>query len=113
MKHLQIELGSWVAQQTHSDYFQIAAERGVLGLAAFLGLMTAVLQRLAALARGRSAAAPMAAALATALAGYLTVMLTSFPLLEAGRQAAFFGLLAAAFGLLASAPDDRGETGTE
>ncbi|MDK2973122.1 MAG: O-Antigen ligase [Candidatus Sumerlaeota bacterium] len=106
MTYLQIELGSWVAHQAHSDYFQIAAERGVLGIGLFLGLMTAVLARLVVLVRARiPGTAETAAALTVVLCGYLSIMMTSFPLLEAGRQATFFVLLAAAFGLLAAKPE--------
>lgn len=107
MRLLQLELGSWIAFETHNDYFQIAAERGIPGIVLFLGLMSAVLAGLARVARGGdSQRAGAARVLVVALCGYLTIMLTSFPLLEAARQATFWGLLAAAFGLLAGGEQD-------
>lgn len=100
MRHNHVELRSWLAYDTHNDYFQIAAERGALGLLAFLALMTLLLMRLARIVRndltGRGG---IAHALLVVLVGYLAMMLTSFPLQEASRLTTFYMLVGLALAL--------------
>jgi hypothetical protein len=70
LRHL--EAPNAVPDRTHDIYLDVAAETGLLGLAAFLLLLGATVQRLLlALRRGGSAERGLAAALLAALAGHL------------------------------------------
>lgn len=102
MAYNQVQLGEWVALQTHNDFFQIAAERGLAGLALFLGLGTALVSGLVRLVRQpHPDLGPPAHALAVVLCGYLAMMLTAFPLHEAARLTTFYVLVGSALAVLA------------
>ncbi|MCB2153300.1 O-antigen ligase family protein [bacterium] len=102
LQYSRLIAGSWFAENTHNDYFQTAAEQGFLGLALFLGVMTALFRGLIfRIRRGPPELAGPAHALAVVLAGYLTMMLTSFPLHEGARLATFFVFLGTAMACLA------------
>ena len=102
LQYTRLLAGSWFAENAHNDYFQMAAETGLLGLALFLGLLTALFRGLIFLIRRAppDLAGP-AQALTVVLIGYLTMMLTSFPLHEGARLATFYTLLGAAIACLA------------
>lgn len=101
-----MELGHYLietvfAKQVHDDYFQVAAERGLLGLAAFLAMMTAVLASLVRTVRAHSPPwSPLAHGIVCILGGIMGNMLTSFPLYEGARLATFYGMVAAAVALV-------------
>ncbi len=101
MERIHYRLETLYARQTHNDYFQIAAERGVPSLACFLALVATVLAALARIVRSRlHQAEAVAHALLTLICGFMTNMLTSFPLFEGARLATFYGMLAGALALI-------------
>lgn len=105
MAVMQRALKTFLAMDVHNDWFQVAAEQGLLGLLAFLGVWTSLLAGLARAARSDAAAGTKGDALAHALlvvlVGFATMMLTSFPLQEPSRLGALGGVLAAAMATLA------------
>lgn len=92
-----------VPEFSHSDYVQLAAERGVAGLAAFLAAAAGVLAGLARIVRTHADAGLRALALACGcgIAASLTVSLFSGPLHFADRSALFWALMACAIALAA------------
>jgi len=102
------------AEQAHNDYFQIGAERGIVGLGAFLAMLTALFAGLVRVVRSNAPPwSPLAQGLACALGGMAGNMLTSFPLFEGSRLATFYMLAAAAVGLIrvASLGEERKDEG--
>lgn len=95
-------LGGSVAEQSHNDYLQIAAEQGIVALAL---LLTALLLVMAGLCRiiDREAGPRRALALANiaCLVTFLGIMFTSFPLQMPARSAVFWMIIAGSLGLLA------------
>ncbi|MBI5155524.1 O-antigen ligase family protein [Candidatus Poribacteria bacterium] len=100
LEYARITMGNWFAENAHNDYFQIGAERGLIGLALFLALLSATFTGLARTGRGGQDAAP-ALACCTALAGFCAMMLTSFPLHEGGRLSVFYAIVSCSIGLIA------------
>jgi len=101
LSYNQILLKTWIAEQTHNDYFQIISEQGLLGIAAFLFIMVAVLQPLVRIAKyGSEEESALAKILVMVICGFLVMMITSFPLQESGRATTFFVLVSSAYGLI-------------
>lgn len=101
LSYNQILLKTWIAEQTHNDYFQIISEQGLLGIAAFLFIMVAILQPLVLIAKyGNEEVSALAKILIMAICGFLVMMITSFPLQESGRATTFFVLVSSAYGLI-------------
>lgn len=82
----------------HNDFLQVCAEKGVLGLAAFIGIFAAALASIVTVLRG--AASPRDSALAVlllmSLVAYLVASCFDFPLERISHQATLAVLLAAA-----------------
>lgn len=114
MAYNQRLLKTWLAMETHNDYFEIAADRGLVGLGLFLGLGVALLGGLAGVARGGySSEAKLSHALLVTLGGFHAVMATSFPLQEPARMTTFFVLVGCALGLLASGENRESSEGRD
>ncbi len=101
MAYNQRLLESGVAANVHNDYFQIAAERGLPALFLFLGAMSALFGGLVRIVRQHEEdTSALAHAIVVVLAGYMTMMLTSFPLQEGARLATFYAIVACGVALL-------------
>lgn len=114
MAVMQKALKTFLAMDVHNDWFQVAAEQGLPGLVVFVGVWVALLAGLRrATHGGGTRGSPLAHALLVALAGYATMMLTSFPMQEPSRLAAMGGLLAAAMATLALNPPPPAASDTD
>ncbi len=110
MAYNQRLLKTWLAFEAHNDYFEIAADRGLLGLALFLGLAVALLGGLARLAReDNSPHARLAHAALVTLGGFYAMMATSFPFQTPARMTTFFLVVGVSLAILAIREDDAQE----
>lgn len=104
------QFGSRIADQTHNDYLQIAAETGIVGLVLFLTSMLFILQGLWRIIHEADDEYRLPAlAMLACFVAFFGVMLTSFPLQMPSRSALFWSLVAAALGLIAAATPSGAE----
>jgi O-antigen ligase len=102
MAYAQRLIKTWLAFETHNDYFEIAADRGLIGLGLFLAFGVALLGALARLSRDPSATdAALAHTLLVTLAGFHAIMASGFPLQTPARMTTYFLLVGLSISLLA------------
>lgn len=99
----------YLAVQSHNDYLQIASETGVPGIVLFLSMLLAIFFGLDRVRRRGGWPGAVALALMVMLAGFCSIMMTSFPLQVPGRATIFWSLIGTCLGLLAASGDDSEE----
>jgi O-antigen ligase len=102
MAYAQRLIKTWLAFETHNDYFEIAADRGLIGLGLFLAFGVALLGALSRLSRDATAMdAALAHALLVTLAGFHAIMASGFPLQTPARMTTFFLVVGLSLSVLA------------
>lgn len=101
--HVQNLMRGGVAEFGHNDYFQIAAELGLAGLACFLAGVAALLSGLAGVIRGGGAMREESLAILSALSAFLAVSVFSGPLHFSDRASVFWVLCGAGLACIALA----------
>ncbi len=99
--YVQNRMRGGVAEFAHNDYFQIAAELGLAGLACFLGGVAALLAGLGRIVRARGSLGPEALAILSGVSTFLAVSVFSGPLHFADRAAVFWVLCGAGLACIA------------
>ncbi|MCC5877967.1 MAG: O-antigen ligase family protein [Candidatus Sumerlaeia bacterium] len=101
----------YLAVQSHNDYLQIAAETGIPGIVLFLTMLLSIFYGLDRVRRRGGWPGAIALALMVMLAGFCSIMMTSFPLQVPGRSTIFWSLIGTCLGLLAGS-EGQEEEGT-
>lgn len=99
----------YLSAQSHNDYLQIASESGIPGLLFFLTMILFIFMRLDVIRRGGGWPGAIAFSLMVMLAGFCSIMMTSFPLQMPGRSAVFWTLIGTCLGLIAASDRMKGE----